>query len=62
MPVNEKKVKDIIQMLDGMAYLEWKHVKMTIDNYFRVKERELNRTIKLSSEDSFKYSILQLSE
>ena len=62
MPVNEKKVKDIIQMLDGINYLEWDHIKMAIDHYFMVEKRELDSTIKLNSKDSFKYSNLQLPE
>lgn len=40
------------EQLDGISAMEWKKLKLIVDQLFSQKTRELERELKLSAEDA----------
>ena len=46
--MNEKKLTNILDDMDGITYLEWQKLEMCINNYFRVESRKQSNDIQLT--------------
>lgn len=48
---NQRMLK-FCEQLDGISAMEWKKLKLIVDQLFSQKTRELERELKLSAEDA----------
>ncbi|MCI5752328.1 MAG: hypothetical protein MR038_07620 [Oscillospiraceae bacterium] len=55
--MDNEKIKEMIKRLDGISYHEWKKLAYIMDNAFERKKGEIERDLKLSSDDK---AIIQL--
>lgn len=55
--MDDEKIKEKIKLLDGLSYPEWRKLAFIMNNAFDRKKRELERNLKLSSDDK---TIIQL--
>lgn len=46
-----RKISEFIKKLDGITYPEWQKLSYIVDKAFSDKKRELDKKIKLSSDD-----------
>lgn len=50
--MNNDKITELIKQLDGISYSEWFKLNYLVETYFSQKKHELEREIKLSSENA----------
>lgn len=46
--VNEEKLRAILKEMEGITYLEWKKLKMCIDDYYVAEVKKETNKIKLT--------------
>lgn len=56
--MNQEKIKEVTEHLEGLSYYDWEKVKMEVDTQFRRQKNKYERQLILDSTDDI-YNAIQ---
>lgn len=59
--MSDQKLESILKAMDGITYLEWDKLKMSIDSYFKREASKQNRDIPLTCDNQIEKEYMYYS-